>query len=277
MTTSAAGMIRGRNSIPRFTKSYTILFWVVFGMVLFFLILAVSLPMGGGVPETWWGFLIAAAIVCAASLVARYITLGLYLRRLRKLVRGYDESCDPGAFLLAAYPVFKSVKGRLGIWDAWFLGYWAMALDDAGDACGADSALRRALSAAKDAGGLVRAEMELQMYAATAQIDGFEAASALLDDAELELRSDPGKHADKLSFIEREREKGSLETPEGWRAVREDASAPMRARVNAALREADASRSLEDAKAELAALEFASESGPMLKSGREARRRLAEA
>lgn len=237
--------------------------------------------MGGGVPKTWWGFLIALAIGCLSILVALYISIRLFARHLQSLVRKYDENCDPQAFLLSGLSFEKTIRDKLSLWDAWFLCYWALALDDVGYDCEAELTIDKVLTAASEAkSDALRAEMELHIYAAVLQVCGEKNALVLLDRVTRIFSGHEEQHGKKLLFIENERriiaeESDILESAMRWRTIRENSAEPMRIRVNAALHESDALESgdFEDCE-KIEALQFAWQNGPLLKAGREAGKRL---
>ncbi|OUO91552.1 hypothetical protein B5F40_03730 [Gordonibacter sp. An230] len=263
---------------------YSMLFYAVLLLSLFFLVFLVSMAAGGGVPGTWWGFAVLALLVLASTFFARAVVDRAFLRHLEALAREYDEGCIPGRFLEGARAVKRRNGEARGVWGVWLFSRWGMALDDSG----LEDEAREAVGAAVDAAGAFRDPSEravaaLVAYPAAAQVLGFGSAVGLLDRpwGEGSLREGRSVSEERLAAAERDRglmlsvlEGDAPGAAEGWGAVRASARLPMRVRVNAALVESSALRSLGDRAGELRSLRFAAENGPFLKAGREARARL---
>lgn len=245
-----------------------------------FLVLAIStaLALGGSVPGTWWGYLLLLAEAVLASFFARALAKRRMHGDFRRILEAYDQACDPELFIELSAGISRRAGLPFKSWESFYESYRSLAYGDMGRDDLAAAALEGILqSIYATPGKQARAAMMMFAYAPAAALRGYREADWLLDGAESAFLERPGKHAVQLDFVARQRrivamqeEGDAAGLEEAWRKVRENPTTPLRAKVNAAFREAEALDSLGCRERREEVLAFAARNGPKLKAGREA-------
>lgn len=233
---------------------------------------------GGSVPATWWGFMLLLIDVALPILLALFIARRELEKTSLRILKIYEELCDPRSFIMMSEPEAKRTKVPFGEHGAWLLSYRSLAYGDLADVDASSEALDDILRSIDCAtNGIEKANMMLFAYPPAARLFGRAEVRFLLQDAKRIFSSDPERYGDKLDYIDlQERflameENGDLEgLLELFAYVRKDASRTMRERVEAAFKEAKALRGENDAEREKCCLRFVVENGGSLHVAHEA-------
>lgn len=257
-------------------------------------VLGVAVPVGLITASSWvFGFyvvytlpgLIAAIVLLAACLLAsKRIVTRMADRKADEYLSLYNDGCDPQAFLDAARNVAAAIRPPYEENGSWFLSFYALALDDAGqreEAARIGQAMLSSAQMARDpqqrAGLLVNIEPLIE------RLFGVDAALEVIAQAEEAVTAsdspDDGPRRDFLrserALMEAIRNGDAATLTARFSAVRTNAAYPMRVRVSDALMEASVHKSRGDAAAERACLEFVVANGNKLPAVGLAQERLA--
>ena len=270
--------------LPYF-RSYALVAYILGVSVPVLLVTAISWAFGFYIVSTLPGMLAAIILFIACLLSAKKIVTRICDDKAQKMISLYNDSCDPEAFLQAGGQVAKEIRPPYEENGAWFLSYYALALDDTGqrdEAARIGQAMLSSVQLANDPSQ--KLGMLISLEPLVQQLFGAQSALELIDQAEeLLSNSVSADDEDRRKFLTWER--GVLEAVRDgddaalitrFSTIRNTPSYPLRVRVNDAVLEASIHKARRDTLRERECLQFAANYGNKLPSAALARTRLAE-
>lgn len=204
-------------------------------------------------------------------------------RMVEDWLRLYNVDCDPEAFLRAAAPLAAAITFPCNAQAAWFLGYYAQALLDAGrhdEARAIEEGLRESIQAQKKP--LARSEVISTLIPLVEKTGTLSDAKGLIDEGLDLISRDGGEDAavqrahleSQLKLIDARMRRDFDELLALDRSVVASSSYPMRLRVELAWDGASASYKMGDVAEERELLDFICQHGGGLALVDHARKRL---
>lgn len=265
-------------------RNYALIAYILAVAVPVGLVTAASWVVGFPVVSTVPGLLIAIALLIGCLLLAKHFALRAVGTTGDELVGIYTDECDPVAFVEQASAEAASIERPYDDVSAWFLSYYALALDDIGRRDEATQLTDDLMHDARETNGAERASMLVSIEPAVLRIYGVALALEVVGEAEglLSGRTDVSA-AEQRYYLAWER--GVLEAMRDgdfdellnrYSAVRVRDEYPLRTRVYDAILEAriHAARGEDDLEREC--LAFAVENAPKLPAAAAVRARLAQ-
>lgn len=197
----------------------------------------------------------------------------------------YNEQCDPKAFTEQAAPVVANMREPYDVMASWFLTYYAQALLDEGrtdQAKAIEAAMLRSIDAAKN--DSIRLGVLMNTVPLVTKTQGPRAVLDLVDKglALVPTLQQGPQTADPLTFLNNQKTllEAAVDHDDAtlrslYARVHDDASLPLRIRVESAWKEAQACHGLGDTARERTCLDFVVADGKGLALVAPARERLA--
>lgn len=266
-----------------YVKNYALIAYILSIVVPIGLITAASWLTGFYLPSSIPGIIVSVALLAACLLAAKNISNRLANAKVEQMLSLYNDACDPQAFVVAGRDVAARIQPPYEENGSWFLSFYALALDDAGQR---EEAVRIGQAMLSSAQRTVDPQMKVsllvnieplvqRLFGANQALEVVEAAFAAISESGVPM-------PEQTSFLEWER--GTLQAVRDGKddvlvsrfsSVRVNPTSPMRLRVSDALLEAALHKARGEAADERTCLEFVVANGNKLPAVALAKERLA--